>query len=271
MSSQPGQAAQEEQAPPPQQQQQQPNLTQIYQALSSYPFAQDSEYQSGLATILGHPERAVTVEELEQEEGLVLQAQCFYFARKYNVQPVDPAAYQAWLRERGAPPEQEVQQRTVGHGEGTVEVEQPTQPQPQPQPQSAAPTQAPPPTDDQQPPYPTSFAAIVDLITRNIPVPGIEEIPTTVLEPGSSKVDKTPRRRKPWEKEADPDEGEASTTEVEKSEGNAEPGAGSGGESAAADALAGPVDINGHRETGTGVVNILKPNAVPDSGLLSKD
>lgn len=31
------------------------------------------------------------------------------------------------------------------------------------------------------------------------------------------------------------------------------------------------VDVNGHRETGTGVVNILKPNAVPDSGLLSKD
>lgn len=31
------------------------------------------------------------------------------------------------------------------------------------------------------------------------------------------------------------------------------------------------VDVNGHRETGTGVVNILKPNAVPDSGLLGKD
>jgi hypothetical protein len=31
------------------------------------------------------------------------------------------------------------------------------------------------------------------------------------------------------------------------------------------------IDLNGHKETGQGVVNILKPNAVPDSGLLAKD
>ena len=31
------------------------------------------------------------------------------------------------------------------------------------------------------------------------------------------------------------------------------------------------IDVNGHRETGQGVVKILQPNAIPDSGLLSKD
>ncbi|KEF54674.1 uncharacterized protein A1O9_09116 [Exophiala aquamarina CBS 119918] len=260
MSSHP--AAQDEQPQP------QPSQTQIYHGLSTYPFAQDPEYQSGLATILGHPERAASPQEIEQEVELVLQVQCFYFARKYNLQqPVDPVAYRAWLRERNAALEQDPQPRRPPQSQPAVAVA------------TAPPTQAAPPADDQQPPYPTSFAAIVDLITRNIPVPGIEEIPTTVLEPGSSKIDKTPRRRKPWEKDAetdpDQDEIEVSKTGVDKLEENAaENGAAAAGgaeSSAAADMVAGAVDVNGHRETGTGVVNILKPNAVPDSGLLSKD
>ncbi|RMZ83914.1 hypothetical protein DV737_g1522, partial [Chaetothyriales sp. CBS 132003] len=41
----------------------------------------------------------------------------------------------------------------------------------------------------QEPPYPSSFSAIIDLITSNKPVPGIEQIPDTVLEHGSSEAD----------------------------------------------------------------------------------
>jgi hypothetical protein len=286
---------------------QQPDLTQIYLGLSSYPFVQDPEYQVGLATILGHPETPATAEEIEQNVDLVLQVQCFYFARKYDVPPVDPAGYGAWLKERERERERE-QEEQAGAGGRTEDAAQPTLPlplpvptpqaqsqaessgsvhehstaiaglsstrpaDPTPQTQPQLPTQPQVPADDQQPPYPTSFAAIVDLITRNIPVPGIEEIPTTVLEPGSSKVDKTPRRRKPWEKETDQDEGSSSNEDDSKKEEEGDTAAGTGGVDTGGDSShAAVIDINGHRETGTGVVNILKPNAVPDSGLLSKD
>lgn len=57
-----------------------------------------------------------------------------------------------------------------------------------------------------EPPYPSSFAALVELITNNKPIPGIEQIPDTVLDPGSSLPDRTPQRRKPWEKDRDDDD-----------------------------------------------------------------
>lgn len=51
----------------------------------------------------------------------------------------------------------------------------------------------------EEPAYPSSFAHIVDLITNNMPIPGIEEIPDTVLS-GQDGPSKASRRRKPWEK-----------------------------------------------------------------------
>ena len=49
-------------------------------------------------------------------------------------------------------------------------------------------------------PYPTSFAQIVELITSGQPIPGIKEIPPTVLEGQGTQASK-PRRKKPWEKD----------------------------------------------------------------------
>lgn len=100
-------------------------------------------------------------------------------------------------------------------------------------------------------------------------MPGIEEIPDTVLEPGSSKVDKNPRRKKPWEKDTPAVEAETETTGQEQGQPEAESQAASAGEEAPT--AQEDINVNGHKETGQGVVNILKPNAVPDSGLLSKD
>ena len=51
------------------------------QGLATYPFARDVEFQTGLAAIFGHPEQAVTPEEVKNNEALVLQAQCFFFSR----------------------------------------------------------------------------------------------------------------------------------------------------------------------------------------------
>jgi hypothetical protein len=49
-------------------------------------------------------------------------------------------------------------------------------------------------------PYPPTFAQIVALITSNSPIPGIKEIPPTLVSgPASQPV--VPKRRKPWEKD----------------------------------------------------------------------
>ena len=48
-------------------------------------------------------------------------------------------------------------------------------------------------------PYPMSFNHVVDLITKGESIPGIKEIPDTVLE-GQASQSTTGRRQKPWEK-----------------------------------------------------------------------
>ena len=47
-------------------------------------------------------------------------------------------------------------------------------------------------------PYPISFSQIVELITSGEPIPGIKEVPDTVLE-GQVSQPMTAKRRKPWE------------------------------------------------------------------------
>ncbi|MBE7181212.1 MAG: hypothetical protein INR71_08390 [Terriglobus roseus] len=50
-------------------------------------------------------------------------------------------------------------------------------------------------------PYPSSFARIVELITTGQPIPGIKQIPDTVLS-GQSSRSTAAARRKPWERDA---------------------------------------------------------------------
>ena len=50
-------------------------------------------------------------------------------------------------------------------------------------------------------PYPNSFAQIADLIAKGGPIPGIKEIPDTVLS-GKGSESRTAKRRKPWEKDS---------------------------------------------------------------------
>lgn len=57
----------------------------------------------------------------------------------------------------------------------------------------------------QEPTYPSSFSHIVELITNGQPIPGIQQIPDTVLE-GHDTPSSKPRRQKPWEKESKVDE-----------------------------------------------------------------
>ena len=62
-------------------------------------------------------------------------------------------------------------------------------------------------------PYPTSFSQIVQLITSGDPIPGIKEVPDTVLR-GQASRPMNPKRRKPWENDdagADEEIGEQTT------------------------------------------------------------
>ena len=91
-----------------------------------------------------------------------------------------------------------------------------------------------------------------------------------MLEHGSSKVDHTPKRKKPWEKPEDDSAVGLDTTAVSTS-ASAAVGSDKDGGGEGPKAETDRIDVNGHRETGQGVVNILRPNAVPDSGLLAKE
>lgn len=56
------------------------------------------------------------------------------------------------------------------------------------------------PAEPKTAPYPTSFAQIVELITSGAPIPGIREIPNTLLT-DQATISTVPKRRKPWEKD----------------------------------------------------------------------
>jgi hypothetical protein len=56
------------------------------------------------------------------------------------------------------------------------------------------------PSSDQKPaPYPSTFSEIVALITSGKPIPGIKDIPPTLLSDQATKPIAS-KRRKPWEK-----------------------------------------------------------------------
>jgi len=52
-------------------------------------------------------------------------------------------------------------------------------------------------------PPPASFAALCEMIAEGKPIPGIKDIPDTVLE-GQATQSQAVQRKKPWEKDAAP-------------------------------------------------------------------
>ena len=59
-----------------------------------------------------------------------------------------------------------------------------------------------PPSGEEPAPYPTSFSHIVDLITNGQPIPGVKDVPDTVLC-GQESQPMTAKRKKPWERTDD--------------------------------------------------------------------
>ena len=160
-----------------------PDQEHIFQQLENYDFDSDSEFQSGLQSIL-----STSTSSSSEKEQLILRAKCFYLSRKLRVL-VDIPAYKAW-RERP-----ENSQPLLNEGEAP----------------NSAPSGASEMSDvhalsthearDTMAPYPTSFSEIVELISSGKPIPGIKEIPGTVLE-GRSSQSTAQGRPKPWERAA---------------------------------------------------------------------
>lgn len=158
----------------------------IYRQLESYPFSTDPEFQSGLSTIISST-------PAQDPELLSLRARCFYFSRKQNV-PIDFNSYISWRSTQNLPP-----------------VTTSSNPIPEDLVASKGPVQGIPPENNfsassieqlGQPsaPYPPSFSQIVELITKGEPIPGIKEVPSTLLT-GQESAPTTARRKKPWEKD----------------------------------------------------------------------
>lgn len=146
--------------------------TLLFHQLDSYPWADDQEFQGGLRAILG------SVQDPQQVEHLTLRAKCYYYARKAGA-AVDFDGYKNWVESR----------RTTGGangsssstGGGTL---------------SAQTQQADGGMGDA--PKPASFAEICDMIAEGKPIPGIKDIPDTILE-GQASDRQAQGRKKPWE------------------------------------------------------------------------
>ncbi|GLI79055.1 hypothetical protein PoHVEF18_007378 [Penicillium ochrochloron] len=156
-----------------------------FEQLKAYPFTSDPEFAKGLAIILGHADTPASEAEMSRDDDLVLQAKCFFFSRKAKLTPpINFAAYKAWLT--GA---SESNTATAVSGQSS-----------EPSTGTAVATNES--STSAEPAYPTSFAHIVELITTGQPIPGIQQIPDTVLE-GHVLSSEKPRRRKPWEKDVE--------------------------------------------------------------------
>ncbi|PGH16557.1 hypothetical protein AJ79_01663 [Helicocarpus griseus UAMH5409] len=193
-----------------------------YAAFHTYPFTTDTEFRLGLGTILGKPSGVPATEgevnadiqdaipgsageagDDNNKAELVTKAKLFYYMKKFpSPTALTPQGYKAFLAESQPQP--------------------PSQPQPSPSP-SPSTTSTPQPTTSAktEPAYPTSFADIVDLITNNQPIPGIQTIPDTVLA-GQDKPSMAARRRKPWEVQAEKEAAAAAAATVEGSGRGAE-------------------------------------------------
>ncbi|KXL49570.1 hypothetical protein M433DRAFT_158626 [Acidomyces richmondensis BFW] len=159
----------------------------LFHQLDNYPWDQDHEFQGGLRAILG------SVQNPEQVQHLTLRAKCYYYARKANTH-VDFDGYKQWVENNlssasVAPPNgtgndygqtpQLDDGYVGGMGEENVGVA------------GGGMSNA---------PKPASFADICEMIAEGKPIPGIKEIPSTILE-GQASESQMEKRKKPWEKD----------------------------------------------------------------------
>lgn len=157
--------------------------TYIYHQLDEYPWDTDEEFQGGLRAILGAVSDPVRIEHL------TLRAKCYYYARKAGVS-VDFDGYKQWRENIRAPALSNGVNKSsepgnirpgTSHGHDTSGI---------------IGASAEPGLGDA--PRPATFAEICDMIAEGKPIPGIKDIPDTILD-GQATASHATKRKKPWE------------------------------------------------------------------------
>ena len=148
--------------------------------------------QGGLSAILG------STTDLSQIQELTLRAQVFYLSRKKSIL-IDFDAYKTYLSSKSLQNPSSTSNSTSTSSEAPlppphqVQPSEPRSSTTQANESSTVPSEKPP-----QAPYPPTFAEIVQLITTGAPIPGIKDIPPTLLTDQATKP-MASKRRKPWE------------------------------------------------------------------------
>ncbi|CVK86845.1 uncharacterized protein FMAN_05901 [Fusarium mangiferae] len=176
--------------------------TAIFTAFDTYPWTKDKNFMSGLYAILGEPGQQNPQASLAD---MAIHARIFYYAQRIGVS-IEFSAYKAWLASNpdyqplDVLPE-EYRQRDVANASPVPVLDW----------QKAAPktdlyvdrkTAAAQSGSQDQPSYPMGFAEMIKLIQEGKPVPGIRQIPNTVVrDPAVKPVGARAVPRKPWEKD----------------------------------------------------------------------
>ncbi|KAF5618305.1 uncharacterized protein FTJAE_12236 [Fusarium tjaetaba] len=176
--------------------------TAIFTAFDTYPWSKDKNFMSGLYAILGEPGQQNPQASLAD---MAIHARIFYYAQRIGVN-IDFSAYKAWLASNPdyQPPDvlpEEYRQRDAANVSPVPALDW----------QKAAPktdlyidrkTAAAQSGSQDQPSYPMGFAEMIQLIQEGKPVPGIRQIPNTVVrDPAVKPVGARAVPRKPWEKD----------------------------------------------------------------------
>ncbi|KAI7480377.1 hypothetical protein KC357_g4018 [Hortaea werneckii] len=159
--------------------------TYLFNQLDSYPWDEDQEFQGGLQAILG------SVQDPAQVEHLTLRAKCYFYARKAGTH-VDFDGYKKWVENGHSDP-------NAGSSLNGNPISTAQAPGPSDSLEDTEGTQSPSDGGMGNAPKPASFAELIDMIAEGKPIPGIKDIPDTILEGQGSESQKS-ERKKPWEK-----------------------------------------------------------------------
>ncbi|ROT43524.1 hypothetical protein SODALDRAFT_327729 [Sodiomyces alkalinus F11] len=189
----------------------------MYQAFDSYPWTKDKTFMSGLYAILGDPN---SPNPRGDPSELALHARIFYYTQRVGV-TIDFANYKDWLARHPDHTPPDVIPESYGSIRSTAAAAAASAPisagestestDDVPAWQASAPKaelyveKQNPPThpgaDGDKPAYPMGFAEMLQRLQRGETIPGIREIPDTVIrDPTVKPVGTRAAPKKPWEK-----------------------------------------------------------------------
>ncbi|KAK4150126.1 hypothetical protein C8A00DRAFT_18290 [Chaetomidium leptoderma] len=195
-----------------------------FRKFDSYPWARDRSFLQGLMATLG-PSLVNNTDGFTRQKALstTLQARIWWYKSRFNTD-IDRAAYEAHSAAHPSSPISpdasilakldEIQQR-MGGGGGSSSSATGNEQHNIPAWQLNAPkVDLSKKADDgaghtntgDGAPYPENFQALIEAVTMGKPIPGIKEIPDTVVRPpGVTPFGKMKAPRKPWEKDVPAD------------------------------------------------------------------